>query len=639
MKFLLLLLVPAMIFGASFDVQRFKPSFGLKGGMLVDYSETLEPFSYGGMFYLHYDKDPFVMEKNGDETSIVGNVFYGDMMFAMGIIENLEAGILIPISFYSSGQSPTNGDFSQLSMGDLQLGARYVLPTFFPKLGTGVSMRFTLPTGDTTSYNSNDGVSLFLNFFADYKLTDNIILGSNLGVFFRSESSEEDISQGSELSFKLGGKYIFQKDFEFLAELFGAFQASNPFDKREETPLELLLGSNYYYLSDIRFSGGLAFGLSPGVGTPLMRVILGVGYVQRDPDLDHDGILNAQDQCVHQKEDLDNFQDQDGCPELDNDKDGILDVQDKCPNKPEDIDQFEDSDGCPELDNDKDGIRDDKDRCPNKPESKNGIEDQDGCPEVDTDGDGLVDPVDKCPNEAEDKDGFYDGDGCPELDNDKDGIIDTQDKCPGTEKELLDKIKTQEDKDGFQDEDGCPELDNDQDGIIDAQDKCPNKPETYNGNKDKDGCPDKGKKLVQINVAQNKIEILDQVFFRSGSAKISRKSYKLLTTVASTIKNSPGIKKVRIEGHTDDVGRTRTNLRLSQKRAEAVRRFLIRRGRINSNRLVAKGYGPNKPVEDVTLLKKILRKRGLKRFQKRKARTKLRNARNKNRRVEFVIVD
>ncbi|HEX2691828.1 MAG TPA: OmpA family protein [Kofleriaceae bacterium] len=136
-------------------------------------------------------------------------------------------------------------------------------------------------------------------------------------------------------------------------------------------------------------------------------------------------------------------------PPVDNDpdKDGIVGDADKCPNEPEDKDGFQDEDGCPDLDNDGDGIPDAQDKCPNEPEDKDGFQDEDGCPDLDNDGDGIADTADKCPNEPEDKDGFQDEDGCPDPDNDGDGVPDAQDKCP-TEPET---------KNGFQDEDGCPD--------------------------------------------------------------------------------------------------------------------------------------------------------------------------------------
>src|SRR5690606_12221152 len=62
-------------------------------------------------------------------------------------------------------------------------------------------------------------------------------------------------------------------------------------------------------------------------------------------DRDGDGIFDKDDRCPEEPEERDGFEDEDGCPELDNDRDQIRDVDDKCPMDPEDIDEFEDEDG------------------------------------------------------------------------------------------------------------------------------------------------------------------------------------------------------------------------------------------------------------------------------------------------------
>jgi len=66
----------------------------------------------------------------------------------------------------------------------------------------------------------------------------------------------------------------------------------------------------------------------------------------------------------------------------DTDGDGIYDDADKCPNEPEDKDGWEDEDGCPDLDNDGDEIADADDQCPNEPETYNKFQDEDGCPDT-----------------------------------------------------------------------------------------------------------------------------------------------------------------------------------------------------------------------------------------------------------------
>ncbi|NLL13926.1 MAG: OmpA family protein [Fibrobacter sp.] len=266
----------------------------------------------------------------------------------------------------------------------------------------------------------------------------------------------------------------------------------------------------------------------------------------------------------------------------DDDRDGIKNDKDRCPQDPEDIDGFQDDDGCPDPDNDNDGIPDLKDKCPNDPEDKDGFEDEDGCPDLDNDGDGIPDLKDQCPNVAEDFDGFEDEDGCPDPDNDKDGIPDSLDKCPNEA----------EDFDGFEDKDGCPELDNDKDGIPDLKDKCPNEPETFNGFEDEDGCPDTLKKEPDMPKQQT----IQGILFKSGSPEMTFESYQHLEPVIQKLKQYPEV-EIEIRGHTDSYGNYNKNMTLSQMRAESVRQYMISKG-IEASRLKAVGFGSSSPIAD-----------------------------------------
>jgi outer membrane protein OmpA-like peptidoglycan-associated protein len=206
----------------------------------------------------------------------------------------------------------------------------------------------------------------------------------------------------------------------------------------------------------------------------------------------------------------------------------------------------------------------------------------------DRDGDGIADANDACPDEPEDKDNFEDSDGCPDPDNDKDGIPDVEDQCP----------LVPEDLDGDRDEDGCPEepsdptADRDNDRIPDVDDKCPEKPETYNGKEDEDGCPDKGDVVLKDGL----IKTLKKVYFEYNSDKIMPVSYNILDTVALTINNNPQIDLIEVQGHADERGAERYNLRLTGKRAKAVERYLVKKG-VSKKRLRSMGYGEYCPVK------------------------------------------
>ena len=237
----------------------------------------------------------------------------------------------------------------------------------------------------------------------------------------------------------------------------------------------------------------------------------------------------------------------------------------------------------PKIDGDADGdgIRDSVDKCPTEAEDKDGFQDEDGCPDPDNDHDGIPDAQDKCPLGAEDKDGFQDEDGCPDLDNDKDGILDAKDRCPNEP----------EDKDGFQDGDGCPDPDNDHDGILDDRDKCPNQPETINGVEDEDGCPDAGDPLVIVN--PDRLDLLDTV--KWNGAKIAKASENLLGQVGATLRAHDEIVRLRVTVHVQPTGNPDRDKQLTEKRAQAVRDFLVKWG-IAATRVEAKGFGGTKPI-------------------------------------------
>ena len=257
-----------------------------------------------------------------------------------------------------------------------------------------------------------------------------------------------------------------------------------------------------------------------------------------------------------------------------------------------------------DTDPDKDGIHDPKDKCPNEPEDKDKFEDEDGCPDHDNDGDGILDKDDKCPHKAEDKDKFEDEDGCPDLDNDKDGVLDSVDKCP----------LQPEDKDKFEDEDGCPDPDNDKDGILDKDDKCPTEPESFNGYQDEDGCMD-SKPKAKVQITRTAITV-PPVYFATNKDKILKRSHSTLLEVVDLLKKNTWVKKIQVEGHTDDRGNDAFNMDLSERRAGSVKQFLLENG-IKEGRLSAKGFGETKPITS----------------------NKTRKGRAQNRRVDFIILD
>lgn len=100
-------------------------------------------------------------------------------------------------------------------------------------------------------------------------------------------------------------------------------------------------------------------------------------------------------------------------------------------------------------------------------------------------------------------------------------------------------------------------------------------------------------------VVADKIELREQVQFETGSPILLDRSKTLLDEVAETMKAHPELKVIEVRGHTDDVGATASNQKLSERRAAAVRKYLIGRG-VAKGRLRSQGFGESVPIADNT---------------------------------------
>ena len=98
-----------------------------------------------------------------------------------------------------------------------------------------------------------------------------------------------------------------------------------------------------------------------------------------------------------------------------------------------------------------------------------------------------------------------------------------------------------------------------------------------------------------INI-DGKINIKEQVFFETSKAIIKPESFELLDQVAKLLIDNPHVGNIMIEGHTDSRGKYKSNMKLSQDRADSVRKYLIKAG-VDASRLTAKGYGPDRPID------------------------------------------
>lgn len=627
------------------DIQLFRPTADATGFFSTDSGEVNSHFGINLGLNVNYGMNPLsvrVVRASGTEEDIGAVVGYRldtNVVLALGLFDIFELGAVVPFimqggqdgAAFRDADPPIDvgtDNLKSFTQGDARIVPKLSLLNVRNGLFAVAAVgNIIIPSAGGVAY-AGENAPAYGGALALSTRSNRFRAGLNVGYLMRERTRVEGqttqqpiLLVDDELYGRLGVGINFgtlEAPFEIIGEVYGVTPANNPLGmyspsatedfQKARTAMEGMLGVRIYLLRSLLLTAGGGGGLLPGYGASAPRLFAGVSFYNGTfglADADQDGVPDKSDKCADRKEDRDDFQDDDGCPDLDNDTDGIVDEDDQCPNDAEDKDGITDEDGCPEPDNDSDGVLDVDDKCPMQAEDKDNVQDEDGCPDLDNDGDGIADAVDKCPGEAEDVDSFQDADGCPEPDNDADGLADLNDLCPNFA----------EDKDSVADDDGCPE-DNDGDGIADELDKCPNEAETYNGIDDEDGCPEKLKAKSLVKVTEQKIEITEKVFFKTNSAKILPKSFNLLDQVASVLKNYKHLRKVRIEGHTDSVGNKRKNKKLSQQRAESVRDYLVEKG-VAAERLLVEGVGPDKPISS----------------------NKTARGREMNRRVEFVIVE
>jgi OOP family OmpA-OmpF porin len=120
----------------------------------------------------------------------------------------------------------------------------------------------------------------------------------------------------------------------------------------------------------------------------------------------------------------------------------------------------------------------------------------------------------------------------------------------------------------------------------------------------------------RVEVTADKIVIREKIQFDFNKATIKEESHDLLSEIVQVVQENEHIKKVSIEGHTDDQGSDKYNQKLSDQRAKSVLDHLVSKG-VDAGRLTAKGFGESKPI----------------------ASNETEEGKEQNRRVEFIITE
>jgi len=521
------------------DVSQLAPVVDGDGAIGVSGARTLGENFFSTGVVVSYVDSPLVLLANPDDPdqgdlALIESQIVLDYVVAVAFGRHLQVGAGIPVALSQQGDDPGEIDMqlSATALGDARLEAKWaIVPNDADGPGFALAPQFILPSGDEAAFFGESAIAFHPRALADFRI-GRLGVFLNVGAKIRTEEGQleelhafsNELTWGMAASIPVPG--LSDRGF-LLAEYRGATQLSDPFGVAGANPAEVDGAIRYGIPSvDLALTLGAGAGVTQSAGSPALRAFLGIAWRPTDHDQDADGIEDSDD----------------GCPPM-----------------PEDVDGFEDADGCPDLDNDADGVDDEADRCPAEAEDRDGQDDADGCPDPDADSDGVVDAEDRCANEAEDRDSFQDDDGCPDPDNDSDGKPDGDDRCP----------TDAEDRDSFEDEDGCPDIDNDRDGVLDASDTCADRAETINGTTDEDGCPDAG---PAFRPARGEVRLGAAAFAADGSltAAAQRTLGQLAHVVIRTHATS-GPVALRIATAGSDPAQ-------AEARGRAVQQFLQGRG-------------------------------------------------------------
>jgi len=371
------------------DLWNFEPAFDSSGLLTTMGSSTLGNLGFSGALVADYARSPLrYAEGSDDEGDVLEYVVTGRASAAIGLSRFLNLGFTIPATLnQAEGEAPP-GDWEALASGVNDPQALIKINVFggdgVPG-GLAIAGGVGIPAGDPGGMTGTGSWTGGATAALDANLSG-VELVWNLGYRYRAnDGSLRNLDLDDEVLFGFGAGYEAAGLLEVFGEIYGRTVAKNLFSKSRESPVEAAAGIRFFLTRSLRAVLGASAGLTDGVGSPSFRGLMGIEFVRQGKikprDADMDGIPDEEDGCPGEPEDLDGFNDADGCPDPDNDGDGIPDAQDGAVDEPEDFDGFEDEDGVPDPDNDSDGIPDIQDACPDDPEDRNGIKDEDGCPD------------------------------------------------------------------------------------------------------------------------------------------------------------------------------------------------------------------------------------------------------------------
>ncbi len=559
----------------NFNVQNFRPSVdSVPYFWVTDSNIPTDTFFYKAVY--SYTDTPFTYtDYNNNQYEVVSSLNEVDFIGGLSFDE-FRLGVIVPMYVNATGfradqltQMVTTGAQSApvvepAGMGDISVDAKYRFRNI-PLHETGVfaSVRATLPTSNSFLPLGASGTIVDIEVGAD-KQVDNVHLAANLGHRQMADSDSSAAAFGSSMYGRLGAGY--QNGLEATGVAV-EYVTGSVYGESGTVGQEAVL-SLWKPLEEHVVRGGFGWGLGSGISTPKFRVLFSIQpHKPLHQDTDGDGIIDIDDQCPTEHEDLDGVKDSDGCIDLTAVTINFVDAKGN---------PIEDATWT--LGNSTGGNGDtfnwqvlDGNHAKVTASAK-GYKEHVYDVEVQN-----VDNTEATVTMVADVGTLLvkatDADGNPvEAAWIRKGRRPLVKKADKAHKMPAGEMKIQIRAKGFKPVTKKVTITADSETVVEVQ-----------------------LETSLANVDGNKITIDDSVYFATGSHVILEKSHKLLDDVAHIVLEHPSIVRLEIEGHTDSVGKDSANKALSQMRAESVRDYLVSQG-VYAERLHAIGYGEEKPI-------------------------------------------
>ena len=553
-----------------FNAQSFRPAVDSYQFLWINDTSMGKTGTFNYRSTLSYANSPVVYyDYLGTQYDLLKSVTQMDVSagFTKG---KVRYALSAPVILQAKGESVAGvntSDIAEVGLGEMMADVKLqLLDRNHHRLGMAVTGRSSLPTSTTTSPLGTNGFMFELEGGMDAHLGMST-LAVNVGHRQQPKVPTENITWGPQLYSRVGFGHPFHHDKKSGIALEYNVAALYSNMTGDGVAMEGMV-SGWYAIHELcQLRLGLSKGLSSGMTTPDWRGVFSVSFLHKT--------------------------------EADTDADGVLDHADICPAIPEDVDGFEDEDGCPEpttvmvrlMDHLGNEVREAHWKTSDGKFSGPGhtsFQTQGGTFEFDVDDTRYrFDPV------------------IVDILDQKEQVIDIEvDLIMGSLKIIAVDEKGEHIDDATWSIDGVkgasfqpvglviPVAPGNHEVIVQAAGYRMYKEEVQIVADEVD--------TVTLTMLPSKVtkhlDILEKIYFKTNSHIIEERSFDLLNEVADVIVHHPSIELIHIEGHTDSQGKDEYNKKLSQDRADEVRNYLIAQG-VEPERLLAVGYGEERPID------------------------------------------